>query len=481
MSTTHSTDSELCKNEKDVSNESVKLESGVTSHDPVLERSAIRAIDWRLMPIFALVYSFSLIVRMNISSAYTAGMSADLQLSIDNRYSIINCMYLMPFLFLQLPGNLVLRRLGVRNMLAFVVFGEGICVLGMGFARSWGWLVLCRVLEGAFECVILSSMLFLMSTWYKRYEVHKRVAIFLQISITAGGLSPLFGYALNQMDGVGNYAGWRWIFIIEGLLMVVLSTTTYLLIPEFPDRNTFLTVEQTEAVLKRIDEDRGDAMPDEITYQKIKRHMGDWKIWCYGLIFLFYALPGYGQNFFLPIILKGMGWSTKAALLLSVLPFLPSLPICIILSHYSDKLKHRGSFIIGGTVVCSIGLALTAFAKENSVRYLGIFLMNAGNGSTVPAMIAYSMNNVVTHSKRSVVSAITLSCSSVGGVIASVTFRAADYPRYIPGLSVTMGCQLMVVVVVIPLTYHLYNQNKLSREGKLAEPLEGVPGFQYTL
>jgi len=57
----------------------------------------------------------------------------------------------------------------------------------------------------------------------------------------------------------------------------------WFLIPSFPDQIDFLTTEQTKFVLRRIDEDRGDAMiPDAMTRKKVMTHMKDWTLWAYG-------------------------------------------------------------------------------------------------------------------------------------------------------------------------------------------------------
>jgi hypothetical protein len=56
----------------------------------------------------------------------------------------------------------------------------------------------------------------------------------------------------------------------------------WFLIPDFPEKNTFLTTEQTALVLKRIEDDRGDSVPDSVTFQKVKRHLSDWAIWTCG-------------------------------------------------------------------------------------------------------------------------------------------------------------------------------------------------------
>jgi hypothetical protein len=54
----------------------------------------------------------------------------------------------------QLPGNLVLRRFGVCNFIAFIVVAWGAIELGMGFVSTWGYLTLCRILLGALEVKI---------------------------------------------------------------------------------------------------------------------------------------------------------------------------------------------------------------------------------------------------------------------------------------------------------------------------------------
>jgi len=64
------------------------------------------------------------------------------------------------------------------------------------------------------------------------------------------------------------------------------GVVTWFFIPDFPDQNKFLTAEQTTLVLKRIDEDRGDAIPDALTAQKVRKYLLDWTLWAYGKRFV---------------------------------------------------------------------------------------------------------------------------------------------------------------------------------------------------
>ncbi|TFK74581.1 MFS general substrate transporter [Pluteus cervinus] len=434
-----------------------------------------------MLPFLALLFSFAIIDRINLGAARTAGMGVDLNLTVGARYSIATCLYFIPYILLQLPGNYVLRKLGVRNWLTFLVVGWGAVQVGMGFVQTWGYLTFCRFLLGAFEAGFSPALFFVISTWYRRHEVYKRLAAFYLMSVTIGGFSPILAYALSLLDGRQGLAGWRWIFIIEGVITLCLGVLCWFFVPDFPDKNQFLTAEQTAFVLKRVEEDRGDSVPDPLTWEKLWKYLGDWTLWSYGIMFMCSTLPAYALAYFISIILKGMGWSTAASLLLSAPPYGPALITSMLFSWLSDKTKHRGAFIIIQALICVVGVVLMAFAKSNSVRYFGTFLANAGNAGTIPGILAYSSNNVVSQSKKAVQSALTISFGGIGGILASTVFREQDYPRYLPGLGVTIGSQVLLILVYLATCFHFNRLNRLTREGKLSEPLEGQPGFLYTL
>ncbi|KAG6920205.1 hypothetical protein DXG01_004974 [Tephrocybe rancida] len=265
------------------------------------ERKTMRIVDLRLLPLLGMLYALALIDRTNLGVARIAGMDRDLGLSIGSRYSIVSALYFVPYIIFQLPSNLVLRALGVRNCLAFYVVSWGIVQLAMGFVPNWGMLALCRVLLGAFEAGFFPAMVFIITTWYVRHEVQKRLAAFYVVSIFTGGFSAIFAYVLSLLGGRHGIAGWAWIFvslnispstigfvtncvyqIIEGAITVFFGIIAWFYISEFPDQNTFLDSEQTALVLDRVERDRGDSIPDEMTLRKIISYLLDWKLWVYG-------------------------------------------------------------------------------------------------------------------------------------------------------------------------------------------------------
>lgn len=88
--------------------------------------------------------------------------------------------------------------------------------------------------------------------WYCTSELALRQGLFFSAASMAGAFSGLLAYAIAQMDGVGGYAGWRWIFILEGLLTVVVAVAAFFLLYDFPDTAKFLTTEEKAWVVRRL-------------------------------------------------------------------------------------------------------------------------------------------------------------------------------------------------------------------------------------
>jgi MFS family permease len=169
------------------------------------------------------VFGLSLLDRTNISSAYIAGLGEDLRLTIENRYNIALLVFFIGYGLFELPSNYVIRRVGARLWLSFLIIAWGACVLGMGFVHDWKILTVLRALLGIFEAGLFPGAVYIIGSWYRQFETAKRVSIFYMAALLASGFGPIFAYALSLIRvGDGMYRrGWRWIFIIEGVVTIV--------------------------------------------------------------------------------------------------------------------------------------------------------------------------------------------------------------------------------------------------------------------
>ncbi|KAK0472550.1 high-affinity nicotinic acid transporter [Armillaria novae-zelandiae] len=446
--------------------------------DASFERRTMRRVDWQLLPLLGALYALSLIDRTNVGAAGLTSLNADLGLDVGAGYNIVSCIYFVPYILLELPSNMCLRAIGARNLLTGTCIAWGAVQLAMGFVPTWGYLVLCRTLLGVFEAGFFPALVFIATTWYKRAEVQKKLAVLYMTSILAGGFSAILAYALNLLDGKGGLSGWSWIFIIEGAATMIFGIASWIFIADFPDRNTFLTAEQTALVLRRIEEDRSDALPDSLR-GKVLLHLSDWKVWVFALMYLCVTVPAYAIGFFANLILAGMGWNVELSLLLTAPPYVFAAVCVITFGWLSDRYRMRALFLAIQALITITGLTLTAFANPPGWRYTGIFLANAGCSASIPGILAYASNNITSHSKRAVTTAITVSFGGIGGIVATTIYRQQDFPRYIPGFVATLSLQVLLLVLLgIMTVYFWYENKKLRSKGGVTDQV-GV--FLYIL
>ncbi len=124
---------------------------------------------------------------------------------------------------------------------------------------------------------------------------------------------------------------------------------------------------------------------------------------------------------------------------------------------------------------------ITAYSSNNVVRYLGIFLGSAGCQGNIPAVLAYQSNNIRCQSKRAVGTAIQTGLGAMGGILAATVFRETDAPKYLPGLWTTAGLQVLILALLCGTTSAFWRANRQLDRGTLRKPIEGLPGFKYTL
>ncbi|OBS15998.1 hypothetical protein FPOA_13273 [Fusarium poae] len=453
--------------------------SGVEAIELLSE--ADRRIDFRLLPILGVMYSISIIDRSNLGYAMVAGMDEDLALTIGNRYTIIVMVFFVAYIIFEIPSNITLPKAGPANWLSFLGIGFGAVLIGMGFTHSWGTLALCRALLGILEAGFLPGCTYLITCWYTRYEVGKRLSGFWIVSVLAGAFSAIFAYALSLIGGQAGLAGWRWIFIIEGTITVCFCILGRFLIIDFPAQaKRFLKAEERDFVIARLNLDRGDAEEDEVTFSKILFHLRDWRLYIWTFNMIATTLPGYAYSYFLPIILReGMGFSVTQSQLLSAPPYVLAACFVCLLAWFSDRQHLRGPIIAALQIITAVGMIITVYGGSNGARYFGAFLSMGALQPCVPLILTFQANNITSHSKRAVASATCLIGGDIGGILAGVAFMARESPYYKTGVWVTFACLMTSVCLIIFLDICLWRRNKAAREGRRVN--EGMSDWMYTL
>ncbi|ORY63356.1 major facilitator superfamily transporter [Pseudomassariella vexata] len=472
----------------------VELSKNVTNGDwenefpPEVQKRILWRIDRRLITTVGFMYCVSLMDRTNLSAANIAGMATELSL-VGNRYSIASLLFFVTYVIFQPPSTVIVRKLGPRYHIAIITLLWGCVMIGMGFVKDYGQLAACRVLLGILEAGFFPSCVYLLSTWYTRYEVGKRYSFFYVVGCVAAAFSGILAFGLMQMAGLAGLTGWRWIFIMEGIITCLIGIVGYWLLVDFPDSNrkswNFLNAEELAWIVKRVNADRGDAVTPKF---ELKRFLGaglDWKIWAYAMIFFNTTTITYALAYFLPIILnKNLGFSVGASQCLIAPPYAFAGIYMYGMGWLGDRYHVRGPVIVMNMVMCLIGLPIMGWHRSSAVRYFGVFLVTAGANSNVPSAMSYQANNIRGQWKRAFCSATLVGFGGIGGIAGSLVFRAEDAETgYRPGLYACIACSLLSIVIVGVVGVVFYFENRKADRGE--KQLEShdedfQEGFRYT-
>lgn len=271
-----------------------------------LERRVRLKVDLRLCTIAGLLCSLNLLDSGIISSASVTSMQKDLGLDQGNRYSVSILIFTVASVCAQLPAVIAVRLLGPRIFFPAITFGFGLITFCTAFIHTWKEMIVMRVLLGILMSGVYPGLFLLISTWYRREELQLRFA-FLQcgevIVLATGGI---VNFGLNKLDRQGGLKGWQWMYIVQGLCACIVGIATYWWIVDFPEQsqNSFLFLDEAERKLAvaRIQQDRGDVMPDPFSWSEIFKQFLDPKIYGFAATFFLLNLVSTALSYFLPIM-----------------------------------------------------------------------------------------------------------------------------------------------------------------------------------
>ncbi|KAE8831290.1 hypothetical protein PTNB73_09170 [Pyrenophora teres f. teres] len=383
-------------------------DTDATIIDLVAEKKLLHKCDLHVLPPLFLLFLLAFLDRVNIGNAKIQGLTEDLEMIGPNayRYNIALFIFFVPYVLFEVPSNLVLKKLKPSTWLSLIMTLWGLSTIGMGLITNFEGLVAMRVLLGFFEAGLFPGCVYLISMYYKRYELQWRLTLFFSASIIAGAFGGLLAFAITKMDGVAGYRAYRWIFIIEGIVTVVAGIITKFWVPDWPEDARFLNEEERALLLARLSADTGDAVMDRFDKRAAKRIFADPKIYLGTLAYFGIVNTGYAGAFFTPTIIKDLGYTSAAAQVRSIPIFVVATVTTLVTAWLTDRLRHRYLFCMFGLVVASIGYIMLLLQENLSagVKYFALFLIIPGGFITQPVVLAWMSNLVSGHYKRSVAS-----------------------------------------------------------------------------
>uniref|UniRef100_A0A8H8CJW7 Major facilitator superfamily (MFS) profile domain-containing protein n=1 Tax=Psilocybe cubensis TaxID=181762 RepID=A0A8H8CJW7_PSICU len=221
------------------------------NHQKTLTKKVLWKLDCHILPPLALLWLANFIDRSNVGNARIAGLEKDTHLK-GNQFNTVLAVFYVSYLLVELPSNMLLKKMKPNRWIPLLVCLWGVITTLSALVKNFSGLVVIRLFLGSFEGGLLPGIILYLSTIYKRHELQLRYSIihFYPSSSLSGAFGGLLATAILKMDGVGGLAGWRWIFILEGLATVISSFIAAYFLPESLETASFFTDEERKFASK---------------------------------------------------------------------------------------------------------------------------------------------------------------------------------------------------------------------------------------
>lgn len=258
--------------------------SSMETIDPAEEAKLLNKLDLFFVPVIMLVYLSCFLDRSNIGNVKVAGMPEDIGATNEEISTAVSIFY-ATYVLVEAPWAIALKRITPRVLMTGLCIVWSLTTVFSGFLTNIGGLYAARLVLGACEGGLFPGLNLYLTMVYKRREQAKRVSYLFVCAALSGAVGGLLAYVILKMDGVGGYAGWRWVYIIEGIFSVLIAVLVWFGLPNDPSNAYFLN-DREKHLMKIRAEQRAQYMgPEEFSWDEIFITLRDPKLW------LRYVLP----------------------------------------------------------------------------------------------------------------------------------------------------------------------------------------------
>ncbi|KAF5325017.1 hypothetical protein D9619_009573 [Psilocybe cf. subviscida] len=427
---------------------------------PEEERAVRRKIDGVVLPLVVCSYIFNQFDRTNIGNAHVIpAFNENFGITNNNKWTLVLSIFYVGYCLLEIPANILQRHIGANRFFFISLTFWGLASLSITYAKGYAGLLVLRVLMGIGEAGYYAGMIYYLSFWYKRL---------CMTGTLPGAIGGLLAFGLVRAK-TSLLTGWQFLFLIEAIPTLVMAFMILLFLPSFPFSATFLTPRERAIAQARLNRDHKPQSHGGMNgWKGLKAVLADINAWLFMLVYASFNVGVATVSYFLPTLIKDLGFSSINAQGLTVAPYVVGWFMVLFQAWHSDKTRDRGWHIMASCAISFTGYIILATSVQKSVgaAYFALFLVVGGNYSLFPLVMSWAANAFSPTSKRGVGTAFIVSISNCVS-IASPQIYFDPQDNFRKGHALSAGCLFLSFLAAFTLRTRLTylnkrNQNRLA-------------------
>jgi MFS family permease len=322
----------------------------------------------------------------------------------------------------------------------------------------------CRFVLGVVEAPFYPGALFMISLFYNRKEAATRMAWFYTGNMLASAFSGLIASGVFAgLDGVHGLAGWKWLFLIQGVATFAVAVAAFYLLPNSPLETRWLTPAERQLAHDRIAKDTTHKRAGTSTWKGLWEACSDYRLWVFALMCNLH-LSANGFKNFMPTVVKTLGFNTTITLVLTCPPYLVATVASVAVSWSSGHFNERTWHITISKSLAIVGFAVACGTLNVGARYFAMVLFvgaTYGVNNINIAWVAATLGQ--TDEKKAVAIAVTNTLGNLASVYTPYLWPDDDAPRFVKAMTASIGFSAGVVILAWVMRIILTRENRRIR------------------
>jgi predicted MFS family arabinose efflux permease len=277
------------------------------------------------------------------------------------------------------------------------------------------------------------------------------------------------------MRGVAGWAGWRWLFLIEGLITFIVGVSSFFMMPASAVQtkawfrpNGWFTDREVSIVVNRVlrdDPSKGDMHNRQaITPRRLWQAAKDYDLWPLYAIGLIAYIPQTPPTTYITLTLKGLGFSTFNVNLLTIPYSIFHICTLLLLTQLSARTNERTLVSMIQplwTLPCVIALRFWPGTEVNKWGTYAITSVLLSYPYCHAILVGWTSKNANNVGARSVSAALYNMTVQLGNICANFIYRTDDQPLYHRGNTQLIIINLATIVLFILTKIYYVTKNRI--------------------
>jgi MFS family permease len=382
------------------------------------------------------------------------------------QYNLVITIFFVPYVIFAPPIAMLGKRFGPAVVLPVLMFGFGSMTLLAAAVNNFGGLFAVRFLLGMAESAFFPLVIYYLTTFYRRGELARRLAMFYAASNIANAFSGLLAFGVFHIES--TLQKWRYLFLIEGAASVLFALFAYWYLSRSASEARFLNEEEKSLAFYRIQTDSSSTVSEKFNFKDSMQIFKHPTTYCFILIEVCLGVPLQSVGLFMPQIISRLGYDVLTTNLYTVAPNVGGAAMLLILAFSSDFLRIRFPFIMLGFALTFTGFIVYATISDVQANirlaYFATFMMVWGTAAPSVLLSTWYNNNIAHEGRRLVLTSVGVPCANVMGLVSSNIFRDEQKPKYETALITTAAFGGAGVLIAGALgCYMMYDNYRRNR------------------